>query len=77
MDPAFSYRGLELWTDDGKERTRHVLPEVNHFAAEMDHFALSIKQNTEPRTPGSEGLLDLKAIAAINQSIGSKSVVEL
>lgn len=77
MDPAFSYRGLELWTDDGKARTRHMLPEVNHFAAEMDHFALSIKQNTEPRTPGNEGLLDLKAITAINHSIISKSVVEL
>ncbi len=77
MDPAFAYRGLELWTDDGNERTRHMLPEVNQFAAEMDHFALAIKQNTEPRTTGKEGLLDLKAIAAINQSIRSKSAVEL
>ncbi len=77
MDPAFAYRGLELWTDDGKERTRHLLPEVNHFAAEMDHFALAIKQNTEPLTTGKEGLLDLRAIAAINQSIRSKSAVEL
>lgn len=77
MDPAFAYRGLELWTDDGKERTRHMLPDVNQFAAEMDHFALAIKQNAEPRTPCKDGLLDLKPIAAINQAISSKIAGEI
>lgn len=62
--------------DDWKERTRPMLSEVNQFAAEIDHFTLAIKQNTAPRTPCKEGLLDLKAITAINQSISSKSEVE-
>lgn len=77
MDPAFSYRGLMLCTDDGQHRTRHLLPEINQFAAEMDHFALSIKQDTVPRTSGKEGLADLKVITAINQSIVSRSAVDV
>jgi len=77
MDPAFSYRGLRLFIDREQERTQMKIPEVNHFSAEMDHFALCIKKDTIPYTPGSEGLKDVKIIAAINQAVTTGKAVDV
>lgn len=77
MDPAFSYRGLRLFTEDSTTRGEHKMPAINQFAAEMDHFALCLKNDTQPRTPGNEGLLDLRAMVAINQAIATSRTVEM
>ncbi|TWT51561.1 Glucose--fructose oxidoreductase precursor [Allorhodopirellula solitaria] len=77
MDPAFSYRGLRLFTENTETRTQHKLAAINQFAAEMDHFALCIKNDTEPRTPGQEGLLDMRAMVAINRSVELGRTVEI
>lgn len=68
LDPAFSYTGLSLKTSDGKSQTEHDLPEVNHFAAEMDHFSDCVLNNQPPRTPGEEGLRDMVITEAIDES---------
>ena len=77
MDPAFSYRGLRLFIDSEQERTQFKIPEVNHFVAEMDHFAVCIKEDTVPHTTGAEGLKDIKIITAINQAVASGKTVEV
>jgi predicted dehydrogenase len=41
-----------------------------HFILEADHFAHCIRTNTEPKTPGEEGLKDLIAIEAIYRAAG-------
>jgi predicted dehydrogenase len=46
-------------------REKIELPQVDHFAAEMDHMAECVLNNKEPLTPGEEGLKDLRVIEAI------------
>ena len=44
--------------------------DVSH-RLEADHFASCIRNNTEPKTPGEEGLKDLLAIEAIYRAAGT------
>ncbi|MES2708142.1 MAG: Gfo/Idh/MocA family oxidoreductase [Verrucomicrobiota bacterium] len=74
MDPAFPYRGLKLSVSRAKggagtpEKADLTIPQVNHFAAEMDHFSECVLHDKEPATPGSMGLADMKIVAAIAES---------
>jgi predicted dehydrogenase len=68
MDPAFSYRGLRLTVGRAAGREQVQLTEVNHFAAEMDHFSDCVLTDKNPRTPGEEGLTDVRVIAAIEEA---------
>ena len=49
------------------EENRQI-PEKNQFALEMDHFAECVLENREPRTPGAEGLRDVRLIHAIYEA---------
>lgn len=68
MDPAFPYRGLQLATYQDQKKTTYTLQQVNHFSVEMDHIAECIEKNEPVRTPGEEGMQDMKIIHAILQS---------
>ena len=69
MDSAFGYYGQELRLSSDDASRRFKLKPVDHFAAEMDHFAECILKDKQPRTPGVEGLTDMRIIAAIEESI--------
>jgi predicted dehydrogenase len=77
MNPAFSYGGLKLNVRgrDLPEDGDINLPQINQFCAEMDHFAECVRDNKEPRTPGEEGLADLKVIEALYKSAESGQTV--
>jgi predicted dehydrogenase len=77
MDPAFSYRGLKLTTRQGRRLTEVKLEEVNHFAAEMDHFSDCVLSGKDPRTPGEEGLADMRVIAAIDEAVRTSRAVSV
>lgn len=80
MNPAFSYGGLKLSVrggGKGAEGGEIELPNINQFCAEMDHFAECVRQDKQPRTPGEEGLADLKVIEALYKSAGSGKTVEV
>jgi predicted dehydrogenase len=68
LDPAFSYRGLRLFVRRGQKEEEERMPEPNHFAAEMDHFSLCVKEDKKPQTPGEEGLADQRVIEAIDEA---------
>jgi len=68
LEPATSYTGLRLRVRRGGIIEEHTLPQADHFAAEMDHFSEAILNNTEIRTPGEEGLQDVKLMMAIYQA---------
>jgi predicted dehydrogenase len=68
LDPAFSYRGLRLFLHRGERREEVRLREVDHFAAEMDHCSACVLQDRPCRTPGAEGLADLRVIEAIEEA---------
>jgi predicted dehydrogenase len=77
LDPAFSYRGLRLTVgrQSGREQVR--LDEIDQFAAEMDHFSGCVLADRAPRTPGEEGLADVRVIAAIDEAARTGRTVEL
>lgn len=69
MDNAFGYFGQELRLTTDEKSQRFKLKPADHFASEMDHMAECVLKNQEPRTPGTEGLADMRLIAAIEDSI--------
>jgi predicted dehydrogenase len=71
LENAFTYTGLRLHIKDKKGTTELPLPQVNHFAHEMDHFSECILNDTPPLTPGEEGLADMKAMMYIVQAAES------
>ena len=72
LDPAFGYDNLVV--DINRKAGRASATEMrrftpkSQFAEEMDAFAASLNANEEPRTPGAEGLQDMRVMAAIYQS---------
>ncbi|WP_282134256.1 Gfo/Idh/MocA family protein [Seonamhaeicola maritimus] len=63
--PSYGYGGIEGFIKD------EILefPKFNQQAAQMDTFALNVKNNTESIVPGEEGLKDMKVIEAIFKSL--------
>lgn len=70
--PAFNYDGLHLRA----EYSGTVLDESNparnpyQFTAQADHFSHCVQNGLEPKTPGEEGLRDLKYITEIYRAAG-------
>jgi predicted dehydrogenase len=77
MDPAFDYRGLRLSLKQGDEKAELLIGQVNHFAAEMDHFSDCVLNGKDPRTPGEEGLADMRVIAAIEEAARTRRAVRV
>lgn len=78
---AFAYEGQRLHVSQ-REGQAEVEREIalgvkNQFALEMDHFALCIRNDTQPRTPGEEGLQDQRIMAAIYESARTGQPVKL
>jgi predicted dehydrogenase len=73
VQPAFGYDGLRLTgkTLQGPIDEPTTGRKPFQFVLEADHFASCIRNNTQPRTPGEEGLKDLLAIEAIYNSAGT------
>ena len=77
MDPATWYSGLRLWTERGNIIEQRDMPEVDHFAAEMDHMSECVQGNKQPLTPGEEGFRDLTIMQAIYESAQNQKTVTL
>ncbi len=83
MDPAFSYRGLRLRVKQGGSEKSDAqlaewgIKEVNQFAQEMDHFSDCVLHDKPPRTPGEEGLTDMRIVAAIEEAARTGHTVRI
>jgi predicted dehydrogenase len=77
LEPALSYTDLRMRIIRGNTVELRSLPERNHFALEMDHLAECVKDGQEPRTPGEEGLKDLRAMMAIYEAAKTGRTVTL
>jgi predicted dehydrogenase len=78
MNPGFAYGGLKLnIRGRGVKEGNVELPQINQFVAELDHFAECIRANKEARTPGEEGLADMKIIEKLYESAESGKTVEM
>lgn len=70
---AYGYSDLVGRTSQGPIE----LPQVDHFAAELDDFAEGILHNHPFRASGEEGLADLKVIEAMYRSIAEGRAVKV
>jgi predicted dehydrogenase len=77
VEPALSYQGVRFRYDARKGVQTPDVGSVDHFAAEMDHFAECVTQDKEPRTPGEEGLKDLLAMEAIYEAARTGKTVKV
>jgi predicted dehydrogenase len=72
MDPATGYHGIKVRAQDPI-----AFPDMDQFAAEMDHLSECVMQNKEPQAPGEEGLRDMKIMAAIYEAGRTGKAVSL
>ena len=77
MDPATIYDGLRLYVHRNNLSEEVNLPAKDHFTLEMDHMSDCVMNNQEPRTPGEEGLRDMKLIAAIYEAARTNKTLKV
>jgi predicted dehydrogenase len=72
VDSAFVYEGLRLRADfEGKQLDEpNPARDPSHFQAEAEHFTHCIQSGLEPKSPGEEGLRDMRYITQIYRSAG-------
>jgi len=77
LEPATGYHGIHM---TGRIKGAHQdfdLPDVDQFVAQMDYFSDCVRNNTDPITPGEEGLRDMRIIQAIYESATTGKLVHL
>jgi predicted dehydrogenase len=77
LDPATDQNHHVSITANSLGRTQNAISEGNEFAAELDHIAECVKENKTPKTPGEEGLKDVRIIMAAYQSAIEKRPIPL
>jgi predicted dehydrogenase len=77
LDPLSDYEEhtMTIGTAEGEQEPQ--LQEGNQFAAEMDHLSECVLHNKAPRTPGEEGLRDVRYIMAIYQAAQEGKSIKL
>ncbi|SDY32491.1 Predicted dehydrogenase [Hymenobacter psychrophilus] len=68
LDPATDYDRHHLVIGDKEGQREPQLKEGNQFAAELDHMAECVLKNKTPKTPGEEGLRDIRLVHAIYEA---------
>jgi glucose-fructose oxidoreductase len=77
LEPASSYSGLRMRAGSGNRIEERIHRVVDHFAAEMDHLSECVMNDTEPLTPGEEGLKDLTVMMAIYEAAKTGRTIRL
>jgi predicted dehydrogenase len=69
---AFSYEGLRLIGEFSGTQVDEPNParDPSHFQAEAEHFSHCVQNGLEPKSPGEEGLRDMRYITEIYRSAG-------
>jgi predicted dehydrogenase len=72
VDQAFVYEGEHLRAEFAGTKLDEPNParDPSHFQAEAEHFSNCIQNGLEPKSPGEEGLRDMRYIAEIYRSAG-------
>ncbi|WP_033366144.1 Gfo/Idh/MocA family protein [Mastigocladopsis repens] len=68
LDPATDYYQHRLFINRNNRIEEQNIEEKNQFALEIDHLSESIIQNKQPKTPGEEGLQDVRLMQLIYEA---------
>lgn len=77
LDPATDYYRHRLYVEREKVREERNIEEKNQFALEIDHLSGCVMQNKQPKTPGEEGLQDVKLIQTIYEAARTGRTIKL
>jgi len=78
LNPLMNYTGNKaFYTRKGGQQEEVPYEWKQHFACEMDDFSQCVMQNKKTRTPGEEGLRDMKIIVAAYESAKTGKAVKL
>ena len=90
LDPATDYykhrmtigRKNEQASEENKTAPQFLVEEQqiqegNQFAAEMDHLSECVQENKQPKTPGEEGLQDVRLMQTIYQAARESRTIKL
>lgn len=90
LDPATDYykhrmtigRKNEAASEENKTAPQFIVEEQqiqegNQFAAEMDHLSECVQENRQPKTPGEEGLQDVRLMQTIYQAAREGRTIKL
>jgi predicted dehydrogenase len=81
LENAFPYKGqrlMQVRAQDKLETESTIqVGAKDHFASEMDHMADCVIKGQTPRTPGEEGLRDIKLMEAIYRAAESRVSVKV
>jgi predicted dehydrogenase len=77
LDPATDYyrHRLLIKNKDGTEEPQ--IKEQNQFALEIDHLSQCIMENKQPKTPGEEGLQDVRLMNLIYEAARTGRTVKV
>jgi predicted dehydrogenase len=74
LSPAYGYFDkITLRTHEGVQKHE----QIDHFAAQMDHFAEACRGNEKLMFPGEQGLRDVRIMAEIYESLKTGRAVSL
>lgn len=77
-DPAYAYaKAIEQKVTVGEKTQTRKFPKRDQFAAELVYFSDCILKDKDPEPSGYEGLIDVRVIEAIYESIRRKSPVSI
>jgi len=77
-DPAYGYAtSIEHHMTVGDKIKKKTFPKRDQFAAELVYFSDCILKDKDPEPSGYEGLLDVRVIQAIYESIRTRRAVRL
>jgi glucose-fructose oxidoreductase len=77
LDPATDYYEHVLKITSEKDQRQLQLHERDQFALEMDYFSAAILNNTDVKTPGEEGLQDVRLMHAIYEAAKTERPVKI
>ena len=77
-DPAYGYaNAIEHHVKIGDKISKKTFPKRDQFAAELFYFSDCILKDKDPEPSGYEGLLDVRVIQAIYESVRTRKTVRL
>ncbi|MFN6528693.1 Gfo/Idh/MocA family oxidoreductase [Nostoc sp. ChiSLP03a] len=77
LDPATDYYQHRLTIKRKNSSEEQNIQEKNQFALEMDHLSESIMANKQPKTPGEEGLQDVRLMQLIYQAARTGKTIKV
>jgi predicted dehydrogenase len=77
-DPAYQVgSAIEQKTTIGKETSNQSFKKTDHFGGELKYFSDCVLQDERPEADGEEGMLDVRVLVAIEESLRTNRPVSL